>query len=185
MVGGHGRTDAISGKRVESEYGGRNVTRWVDRARDALKREKDAEEKDVKEAGEEEKAQQQEQQHHHHHHFHHRHDEHDEEHHQRPKKQPSHMVLFALQAPLMCLTYSIIFFLAGLTSVVLSPLAENPGWNSDAKVSKGHHNVLHLCVYVGAILTMLQTTVLFLVASSVLFVTFISTSFVLSDLDKA
>ena len=51
------------------------------------------------------------------------------------QQQPSHMVLFALQAPLMCLTYSIVFFLAGLASVVLSPLAVSPGWNAQAKVS--------------------------------------------------
>ncbi|KAI9653779.1 MAG: hypothetical protein M1831_005646 [Alyxoria varia] len=161
MVGGHGRGDAMLGKRVESEYGSRNVTRWIDRAKDALKREKEAEEKGGKGGGEEEKGQEHDDHHRHHHHFHRNHDEHDEEHHQRPRSQPSHMVLFALQAPLMCLTYSIIFFLAGLTSVVLSPLAENPGWNSDAK-----------------------TTVLFLVASGVLSITFIATSVVLNDLDK-
>ncbi|KAI9668393.1 MAG: hypothetical protein M1831_001147 [Alyxoria varia] len=55
--------------------------------------------------------------------------------HRTEQQQPSHMVLFALQAPLMCLTYSIVFFLAGLASVVLSPFADNPGWNPEAKTT--------------------------------------------------
>lgn len=48
---------------------------------------------------------------------------------------PSRIMLFALQAPFMCMTYSIALFLAGLTSVVLSPLARQPMWDDDAKVS--------------------------------------------------
>lgn len=51
-------------------------------------------------------------------------------------RRPSRLVLFALQAPLMCLAYSILLFLAGLTSVVLSPLSHNPGWNAEAKVCR-------------------------------------------------
>ena len=50
------------------------------------------------------------------------------------RERPGRTVLFALQAPLMCLAYSIVLFLAGLTSIVLSPLAQNPGWNAEAKV---------------------------------------------------
>ena len=61
----------------------------------------------------------------------------------RRGERPSHMVLFALQAPIMCLTYSIVFFLAGLASVVLSPVAKNPEWNSEAKVSV--HRITQSC----------------------------------------
>ena len=44
------------------------------------------------------------------------------------------IILFSLQAPLMCLAYSTVFFLAGLASFVISPLAMNPRWNAEAKV---------------------------------------------------
>ena len=47
---------------------------------------------------------------------------------------PDRTILFALQAPLMCFTYSILLFLGGLTSVVLSPLIHDPEWNDEAKV---------------------------------------------------
>ena len=50
------------------------------------------------------------------------------------RPEPRQIMLFVWQAPLMCLSYSIVFFLAGLTSVVLSPLAQRPGWNAEAKV---------------------------------------------------
>ena len=47
---------------------------------------------------------------------------------------PGAIILFTLQAPLMCLAYSIILFLGGLASFVISPLAMNPIWDADAKV---------------------------------------------------
>ena len=43
--------------------------------------------------------------------------------------------VFALQAPMMLLTLSVISFLAGLCSVIFSPLAHHLTWNSEAKVS--------------------------------------------------
>ena len=42
--------------------------------------------------------------------------------------------IFMLQAPIMLLTFSVMTFLAGLCSVVFSPLGQDPGWNSNAKV---------------------------------------------------
>ena len=123
MVGGHGR--GFLDKHVSTKYGGRGVSQWVERSR-AATGESSGGHKGVREGEEVEKG---EGRHHHRHHH--------EQHHHERRKQPSHLVLFALQAPLMCLTYSIFFFLAGLASVVLSPLAHNPGWNADAKV-RGH-----------------------------------------------
>lgn len=51
-----------------------------------------------------------------------------------PQPRPSRIMLFVWQSPLMCLTYSIICFLAGLSSVVISPLVRQPSWNDEAKV---------------------------------------------------
>ena len=42
--------------------------------------------------------------------------------------------VFMLQAPIMMLMFSVMTFLAGLCSVVYSPLAQNLQWNDDAKV---------------------------------------------------
>jgi hypothetical protein len=47
---------------------------------------------------------------------------------------PSWYMLFVWQCPTMLLGYAVVFFLAGFCSVVLSPLAQNPRWNDDAKV---------------------------------------------------
>ena len=47
---------------------------------------------------------------------------------------PDSFQVFALQAPLMLLTSSVMAFLAGLCSVVFAPLANQPGWNDNAKV---------------------------------------------------
>ena len=47
---------------------------------------------------------------------------------------PGGIILFSLQAPLMCLAYAMILFLAGLASFVISPLAKNPRWGAEAKV---------------------------------------------------
>lgn len=44
------------------------------------------------------------------------------------------LALFAWQAPMMCLCYSIILFLAGLTAVVISPFASIGTWGDEAKV---------------------------------------------------
>ena len=42
--------------------------------------------------------------------------------------------LIAWQAPMMCLCYSIVLFLAGLTVVIVSPFASNRTWGEEAKV---------------------------------------------------
>ena len=47
---------------------------------------------------------------------------------------PSTLILFAWQVPIMLLGYSVVGFFAGLCSVVLSPLARNPRWGEEAKV---------------------------------------------------
>jgi hypothetical protein len=47
---------------------------------------------------------------------------------------PNGIMLVVWQSPLMCLTYSIICFLGGLSSVVISPLAKQPQWNDETKV---------------------------------------------------
>ena len=52
----------------------------------------------------------------------------------RAELEPRQSVLFAWQAPLMCLSCSVMFFHAGLLSVVISPLARKPGWGDEAKV---------------------------------------------------
>jgi hypothetical protein len=48
---------------------------------------------------------------------------------------PSRLMLFVWQAPIMLLGCAVFSFLAGLCSVVLSPLARKPSWNEEAKVS--------------------------------------------------
>ena len=51
------------------------------------------------------------------------------------KLQSAHrLMLCAWQAPIMCLCYSIVMFLAGLTVVVVSPFATNRIWGDEAKV---------------------------------------------------
>ena len=52
----------------------------------------------------------------------------------RAELEPRQSILFAWQAPLMCLSCSVVFFHAGLLSVVISPLARKPGWGDEAKV---------------------------------------------------
>ena len=44
-------------------------------------------------------------------------------------------MLFIWQAPIMSLAHSVIFFLVGLISVVVSPFSKEIGWNEEAKVS--------------------------------------------------
>ena len=43
-------------------------------------------------------------------------------------------MVFASQAPMMCICWAIVFFLVGLTVVVVSPFAINRVWGDDAKV---------------------------------------------------
>ena len=47
---------------------------------------------------------------------------------------PNKLHIFALQAPIMFLSGSVVFFLAGLCSVVFAPLAQNLAWDGNAKV---------------------------------------------------
>lgn len=58
------------------------------------------------------------------------------------KDMPRQDMLFILQSPIMCLSLSVACFLAGLTSVVISPLARHPVWGMEAKV--GLRQVLSL-----------------------------------------
>lgn len=46
----------------------------------------------------------------------------------------NHLYVYALQTPVMLLTFSVMTFLAGRGFVVFGPLARNLGWNDDAKV---------------------------------------------------
>ena len=55
---------------------------------------------------------------------------------------PNRLMLFVWQSPLMCISSSIMCFLAGLTSVVLSPLAQDPRWNEAAKVGRQEHDLV-------------------------------------------
>ena len=47
---------------------------------------------------------------------------------------PNKLHVFALQAPMMFLSWCVVFFLAGLCSVIFGPLARQLAWNDDAKV---------------------------------------------------
>ena len=44
-------------------------------------------------------------------------------------------ILYVWQAPIMSLAHSVIFFLVGLISVVVSSFSKEIGWNDEAKVS--------------------------------------------------
>ena len=48
--------------------------------------------------------------------------------------EPRQSMLFAWQAPLMCLSCSVVFFHAGLLSVVVGPLVRKGEWGDEAKV---------------------------------------------------
>lgn len=68
---------------------------------------------------------------------------------------PNSFLVFALQAPMMLLTLSVMAFLAGLCSVIFAPLANSPVWDDKAKVcvdtpifkndmpTCGHRSLLH------------------------------------------
>ena len=47
---------------------------------------------------------------------------------------PRYTVMFAWQCPIMLLGYSVIFFLIGMTTILITPLAIQPEWGSAAKV---------------------------------------------------
>ena len=47
---------------------------------------------------------------------------------------PSYSVLVAWQVPIMLLGYAVLSFVAGLCSVVLTPLARDTRWDAEAKV---------------------------------------------------
>ena len=48
---------------------------------------------------------------------------------------PRKNMLFISQSPIMCFSLSVACFLAGLSSVVVSPLAQSPLWGPEAKVT--------------------------------------------------
>ena len=52
----------------------------------------------------------------------------------RHDDRPNVFLVFALQAPIMLLTLSVMAFLAGLCSVVFAPLANHLAWDDNAKV---------------------------------------------------
>lgn len=52
----------------------------------------------------------------------------------RPSR-PNTFLVFALQAPIMLLTLSVLSFLVGLCSVVFAPLANHLAWDDNAKVN--------------------------------------------------
>ena len=52
----------------------------------------------------------------------------------RHDDRPNNFLVFALQAPIMLLTLSVMAFLAGLCSVIFAPLANPPVWDDKAKV---------------------------------------------------
>ena len=68
---------------------------------------------------------------------------------------PNSFLVFALQAPIMLLSLSVMAFLAGLCSVIFAPLANSPVWDDNAKVcvdtptftvdmpTCGHRSLLH------------------------------------------
>lgn len=49
-------------------------------------------------------------------------------------KQPNWKYVFAWQSPIMFLSYALVFYMAGLTSYIASPVAQNPIWDDNAKV---------------------------------------------------
>ena len=52
---------------------------------------------------------------------------------------PNPFLIFALQAPIMLLSLSVMAFLAGLCSVVFAPLSSEPVWDENAKVCAKAH----------------------------------------------
>lgn len=48
--------------------------------------------------------------------------------------EPSLITLFAWQSPIMFMGYSVVFFVTGLATVVIAPLAQQPVWGPAAKV---------------------------------------------------
>ncbi|KAI4172171.1 MAG: hypothetical protein LQ343_003731 [Gyalolechia ehrenbergii] len=48
---------------------------------------------------------------------------------------PNPILVFALQAPIMLLTLSVMSFLTGSSAVVFAPLANRTGWGDDAKIA--------------------------------------------------
>lgn len=52
------------------------------------------------------------------------------------RRRPNTFLVFALQAPIMLLTLSVMTFLVGLCSVIFAPLANQHGWDDNAKVCR-------------------------------------------------
>ena len=52
------------------------------------------------------------------------------------KDRPNTSLVFALQAPMMLLSLSVVAFLAGLSSVIFAPLATKPVWDDNAKLCR-------------------------------------------------
>ena len=51
------------------------------------------------------------------------------------KARPRRDMLFMSQSPIMCFSLSVTCFLGGLSSVIISPLAQSPRWGPEAKVA--------------------------------------------------
>ena len=59
------------------------------------------------------------------------------------KGRPNPFLVFALQAPIMLLTLSVMAFLVGLCSVVFAPLRHQLGWNDNAKIRIAIRNLIN------------------------------------------
>lgn len=75
----------------------------------------------------------------------------------------------------MCLSYAILCFLAGLASVVISPLASRLVWDNDAKVWP--LIPVKLGRYLNVLLTLLKTVTVFLMAGVLASSSFVVASF--------
>ena len=58
---------------------------------------------------------------------------------------PNTFQVFALQAPMMLLSLSVVAFLAGLCSVIFAPLATKLAWDGNAKVFGDLHYLMKMC----------------------------------------
>ena len=61
------------------------------------------------------------------------------------QSRPSWALVLAWQGPLMFLSYSLVIFLIGLTTYVISPVARKREWDDDAKVGRPHNPVAQAC----------------------------------------
>lgn len=63
----------------------------------------------------------------------------------RDDEEPALTTLFAWQCPIMLMGYSVVFFLVGLCTVVITPLSLRPEWGAAAKVRTYVYFVVLCC----------------------------------------